>query len=56
MKLWRQYKEFSYSEFLHSFMGLSTSLPFLPLLLYSLYTSVGITSAYLTFYAHYLRS
>ena len=56
MKLWRQYKEFSYSEFLHSFMGLSTSLPFLPLLLYSLYTSVGITSAYLAFYAHYLRS
>jgi len=47
---------FIYSEFLHSFMGLSTSLPFLPLLLYSLYTSVGITSAYLAFYANYLRS
>ena len=45
-----------YSEFLHSFIGLSATLPFLPLLLYSLYTSIGITSAYLSFYAHYLRS
>jgi len=47
---------FIYSEFLHSFLGLSASLPFLPLLLYSLYSSVGITSAYLVFYANYLRN
>jgi len=47
---------FIYSEFLHSFLGLSASLPFLPLLLYSLYSSIGITSAYLVFYANYLRS
>jgi len=47
---------FIYSEFLHSFLGFSASLPFLPLLLYSLYSSVGITSAYLVFYANYLRN
>ena len=44
------------SEFLHSFIGLSASLPFLPLLLYSLYSAVGITVTYLNFYANYLKS
>ena len=44
------------SEFLHSFIGLSASLPFLPLLLYSLYSAVGITFTYLNFYANYLKS
>jgi len=47
---------FLYSEFLHSFIGLSASLPFLPLLLYSLYSAVGITVTYLNFYANYLKS
>lgn len=47
---------FCYSELLHSLLGLDTSLPFLPLLLYSLYCSIGVITTYLRFYLHYLRS
>lgn len=47
---------FLYSEFLHSWLGLQTSLTFLPLLLYSLYCSVGVITTYVRFYLHYLRS
>lgn len=36
-----------YAELLHPLLGLGTSLPFLPLLLYSLYCSVGLFSTYL---------
>jgi len=45
---------FLYSELLHPL--LLPSLPFLPLLLYSLYCALGLTAAYCKFYLHYLRS
>jgi len=43
-----------WSEVLHSATGLDTRLPFLPLLLYSLYGAVGIISTYLRVYWHFI--
>jgi alpha-1,3-glucosyltransferase len=47
---------FLYCEMLQPWLGLQASLPFLPLLLYSLYCSIGIITSYFRFYAHFLRS
>ena len=45
-----------WSEVLHSATGLDTRLPFLPLLLYSLYGAVGIISTYLRVYWHFIKA
>eukprot|EP00092_Neocalanus_flemingeri_P029638 GFUD01032184.1.p1 GENE.GFUD01032184.1~~GFUD01032184.1.p1 ORF type:complete len:500 (-),score=127.36 GFUD01032184.1:48-1547(-) len=47
---------FLWSEVLHSTTGLDSRLPFLPLLLYSLYAAGGIISTYLRFYRNFLLS
>jgi len=47
---------FLWAEVLHSATGLDTRLPFLPLLLYSLYGSVGIISTYLRMYWHFIKA
>lgn len=47
---------FIYTEFLHALLGLQAALPFLPLLLYSIYCSLGIVTTYLRFYVLFLRS
>ena len=41
-----------YNAFLHSIFNLSDKLPFLPLLLTSVYCSVGVLYAWLKFYVH----
>ena len=38
---------FIYTEFFHALLGLQAALPFLPLLLYSIYCSLGIVTTYL---------
>jgi len=47
---------FLWSEVLHTTTGLDSTLPFLPLLLYSLYAAVGIISTYLRLYRNFLLS
>jgi len=45
-----------WAEVLHSASGLDTKLPFLPLLLYSLYGSIGIISTYLRMYWQFIKT
>jgi len=45
-----------WAEVLHSASGLDTRLPFLPLLLYSLYGSIGIISTYLRVYWNFIKA
>ena len=45
-----------WAEVLHSASALDTRLPFLPLLLYSLYGSIGIISTYLRMYWHFIKT
>jgi len=47
---------FLWAEVLHSALGLDTRLPFLPLLLYSLYGSIGIISTYLRMYWQFIKT
>lgn len=47
---------FLYSELFHNYLGLSSTLPFLPLLMYSLYSALGLTVSYLRFYWNFLVS
>jgi len=47
---------FLWAEVLHSAIGLDTRLPFLPLLLYSLYGSIGIISTYLRVYWNFIKA
>ncbi|XP_044258032.1 probable dolichyl pyrophosphate Glc1Man9GlcNAc2 alpha-1,3-glucosyltransferase [Tribolium madens] len=44
---------FVYENFLHQFLGLGTKLPYLPLLLTSLYCSVGIIYSWIGFYINF---
>jgi len=45
---------FLWSEVIHSSLGLDTRLPFLPLLLYSIYAAFGLISTYLRMYRDFL--
>jgi len=47
---------FLWAEVFHSATGLDDRLPFLPLLLYSLYGSVGIVSTYLRMYWQFIKA
>jgi len=47
---------FLWAEVIHSAAGLDTKLPFLPLLLYSLYGSIGIISTYLRMYWQFMKA
>jgi len=45
---------FVYSEWLHAFLGFQDRMPFLPLLLYSLYSAAGVISTAVRFYSFIL--
>jgi len=47
---------FLYAEYGHAWLGLMQRLPFIPLLLYSVYCAVGILYSFLSFYAATLWS
>jgi len=46
---------FAYAEFFHQFLGLSSRLPFLPLMMYSVYSALAVISTFIRFYAFYLK-
>lgn len=45
---------FLYDSFIHYFLGLSQSLPFLPLMLTSVYCSLGVIYCWLKYYLYFL--
>lgn len=45
---------FVYSEWFHAFLGFQDRMPFLPLLLYSLYSAAGVISTAVRFYSFIL--
>lgn len=46
---------FIYENVIHSLMGLSQSLPFMPLLLTSLYCSIGVTYCWIYYFMYFLQ-
>lgn len=45
---------FFYDNFIHSLLGLSVKLPFLPLLITSVYCSMGVIYSYVQYYLYFL--
>lgn len=45
---------FIYDNFIHNFLGLSALLPFLPLLLTSVYCSIGVIYCWFKYYLYFL--
>lgn len=46
---------FFYDNVIHMALGLNKSLPFLPLMMTSVYCSVGVVYCWIRYYVHFLR-